>query len=177
MTNQVFRGLLAAALLATAAQGAAAQAGTQPKADPRYVAKARTDSAQYPYTEADIHFMQGMIHHHGQALAMAGMAPTHGASPAVLPPCAPIINAQKDEINLISNWLRDRKKEGPDPTQPVMKMNMNGMQHDMLMPGMLTADEMKELDAARGKDFDLKFLRGMLKHHSGAVGMVKDLMG
>ncbi|HET7189330.1 MAG TPA: DUF305 domain-containing protein, partial [Gemmatimonadaceae bacterium] len=50
-----------------------------------------------------------------------------------------------------------------------------GMEHEMLMPGMLTDDQMTQLDAARGKEFDRLFLRFMIQHHRGAVSMVKDL--
>ena len=178
MTTSIIRGFTAAALALTAwSATATAQAASQSKADAKYVAKARADSAQYPYTEADIHFMQGMIHHHGQALAMAHMAPSHGAGPAVLTLCARIINAQNDEITLMSNWLRDRNQDVPDPSQPMMKMKMGNMEHEMLMPGMLSEQEMKELDQANGKDWDIKFLRGMIKHHQGAVAMVKELTG
>jgi uncharacterized protein (DUF305 family) len=58
-----------------------------------------------------------------------------------------------------------------------MKMVMNGMEHEMLMPGMLTDEQMKELDQARGKDFDRLFLRYMIQHHRGAVSMVNELFG
>lgn len=165
--------LLGAGLVPLAAQE------SPPKADPRYIAKARADSARYPYTEADIHFMQGMIHHHGQALVMAGWAASHGASPVVLTLCGRIINAQNDEIRFMQQWLRDRNQDVPPPTPgPMkMKMKMDGMEHEMLMPGMLNEAEMKELDRARGTDFDAKFLRGMIKHHTGAVDMVNELLG
>lgn len=175
MNRQILRAV-AAGLTLFAAHRVDGQA-TQPKADPRYVAKARLDSAQYPYTEADIHFMQGMIHHHAQALVMARMAPSHGAGPAVATLCSRIINAQNDEIALMSTWLRDRNQEVPDPTAGPMKMKMNGMDHEMLMPGMLSEEEMKALDQARGKDFDIKFLQGMIKHHTGAITMVDELLG
>ena len=56
-----------------------------------------------------------------------------------------------------------------------MKMKMNGMTMVMLMPGMLSDAQLKELDAARGADFDRLFLTFMIQHHSGAVTMVKDL--
>jgi uncharacterized protein (DUF305 family) len=56
-------------------------------------------------------------------------------------------------------------------------MMMDGMEHEMLMPGMLTEAQMKELDAARGPEFDRKFLTFMIQHHRGAVSMVKDLFG
>ena len=140
-----------------------------------YVAKARADSARLPYTEADIQFMSGMIHHHAQAIAMAKMAPSHGASPGIQRMCERIINAQGDEITIMSNWLRDRNQPVPVPSPSGMKMMMNGMEHTMLMPGMLTEEQMKELDASRGTDFDKLFLKYMIQHHKGALQMVTDL--
>jgi uncharacterized protein (DUF305 family) len=56
-----------------------------------------------------------------------------------------------------------------------MRMKMNGVEHDMLMPGMLTDEEMAELDKARGAEFDRLFLVGMIKHHQGAIDMVNAL--
>ena len=56
-----------------------------------------------------------------------------------------------------------------------MKMSMGGEEHAMLMPGMLTDAQMRELDAARGEDFDRLFLTFMIQHHRGAVSMVKEL--
>jgi uncharacterized protein (DUF305 family) len=137
--------------------------------------RARADSVKYPYTEADIRFMSGMIHHHAQAIKMAGWATSHGASPAVVRLTERIINAQADEIKFMQLWLRDRRQPVPEPNPEGMTMNMGGMQHTMLMPGMLTAEQMRELDAARGAEFDRLFLTFMIQHHRGAVGMVKEL--
>lgn len=139
------------------------------------IARAKADSLRYPYTEADIRFMTGMIHHHAQAIKMARWAPTHDASPAVLRLCDRIINAQNDEIALIQRWLGDRKQPVPEPNAEGMKMSMSGDDHVMLMPGMLNEAQMKELDAARGADFDRLFLTFMIQHHRGAVSMVKEL--
>ena len=173
-----------ASLLASAAglvlAGGAARAQVQVPIDPvstspAAMAKARTDSARYPYVEADIDFMAGMIHHHSQALVMAGWAPSHGASSAVQRLASRIINAQRDEIHLMQQWLVDRGQPAPPPTPGPMKMKMNGMMMDMLMPGMLSDAQMKELDEARGEAFDRKFLTFMIQHHTGAVGMVNDL--
>ena len=138
-------------------------------------ARARADSARLPYTAADIQFMTGMISHHAQAVVMAKMAPTHGASAAVQTLCGRIINAQNDEIALMQNWLRDRNQPVPEAKPLPMKMVMNGQEMEMLMPGMLTDDQMKQLDAARGTDFDKLFLRGMIQHHQGAITMVQQL--
>lgn len=124
---------------------------------------------------ADVHFMSGMIPHHAQAVLIAGWAPTHGASPDVQRLCERIVVGQRDEINLMQNWLRDRNLEVPPANSTRMKMTMGGMTHDMLMPGMLTDDQLKELDAARGKDFDRLFLQAMIRHHQGAISMVDEL--
>jgi uncharacterized protein (DUF305 family) len=153
--------------------GSAPPATNGPANESVYVAKASRDSVHRPWTQADVNFVSGMIHHHAQALVMANMAPAHGASASVRTLCARIINAQTDEITLMQTWLRDRKQPIPDAKATPMKMA--GMDHDMLMPGMLTDEQLKQLDASRGADFDQMFLLFMIRHHQGAVKMVKDL--
>jgi uncharacterized protein (DUF305 family) len=147
---------------------------TNRQVNPAYVAQARADSIRHPYTAADVEFMSHMIGHHAQAIVMSRWAPTHGASPSVRVLTDRIINAQQDEIATMQNWLRDRLQPVPEAI-PGFKMKMNGMEHMMLMPGMLTDAQMKELDAARGPEFDRLFLIYMIQHHRGAVEMVKDL--
>jgi uncharacterized protein (DUF305 family) len=141
------------------------------------IAKARADSARYPYTAADVHFMTGMIGHHAQAIVMSELAPTHGANPSVRTLAERIINAQRDEIASMQQWLRDRLQTVPEPDTMGMQMTMTmgGAEHEMLMPGMLTDAQMKQLDEARGPEFDSLFLRFMIQHHRGAVTMVKQL--
>ncbi len=141
------------------------------------IVRARTDSARRRFTPADVAFMSGMIHHHAQAILMAGWAPTHGASPAVRTLAARIINAQQDDIAIMQHWLRDRGQPVPEATPGPVRMTMNGMEHDMLMPGMLTDVQLRELDAARGSAFDRLFLTFMIQHHRGAVSMVTELFG
>jgi len=153
----------------------ARQAVAHSQSDLAAIAKAREDSSRRPYTAADVHFMQGMIHHHAQAIVMAGWAPSHDASPAVHTLCERIINAQRDEIATIQQWLRDRQQQVPESTASGMKMVMDGVEHEMLMPGMLSEAQMKQLDAARGKEFDRLFLTYMIQHLKGAVQMVKEL--
>lgn len=165
--------LLALTLAAVASPARAQTARSQ--SDLAAIAKAREDSARRPYTAADVHFMTGMIGHHAQAILMAGWAPTHGASPSVRVLCERIINAQRDEIATMQQWLRDRQQPVPEPNPMGMKMKMDGMEHTMLMPGMLTEEQLKQLDAARGREFDRLFLTFMIQHHKGAVQMVKEL--
>ena len=144
---------------------------------PTGIAKASADSARYPYTAADVHFMSAMIGHHAQAIVMANMAPTHGASASVRILADRIISAQHDEIHTMQVWLRDRRQPVPEAKPGPMKMMMNGMVHEMLMPGMLTDEQMKQLEQARGAGFDRLFLTYMIQHHRGAVSMVKELFG
>ena len=139
--------------------------------------RARTDSARMGFTAADVRFMTGMIGHHGQALVMAGLAPTHGASPSVQTLCARIINAQQDEIATMQQWLRDRGQTVPEVHITGTSMTVDGPEYTMHMPGMLTPEQIRELDEGRGRDFDRLFLTYMIQHHRGAVTMVHELFG
>ncbi len=129
----------------------------------------------FPWTQADVQFVSGMISHHAQAIVMAKWAPTHGASESVRTLCARIINAQTDEILIMQNWLKERHQPVPEARPVPMKMMMDGVEHEMMMPGMLTDEQLKQLDAARGSAFDHLFLRDMIQHHNGAITMVNQL--
>jgi len=171
-----FRIISAAFLIVFAACASTGRAqGQQPA--PASTTPFPDTSAQHTYAAADIRFIAGMIAHHAQALVMAGWASSHGASPSVQTLANRITNAQQDEIALMQRWLRDRHQPAPDANAHGMTMNMNGMEHEMLMPGMLTDSQLKQLDEARGKEFDRLFLTFMIQHHRGAVTMVTDLFG
>jgi uncharacterized protein (DUF305 family) len=161
----------ALAVIATAACATATQRSSS--ASPAALAKA--DSGRPSYAAGDVHFMTGMIHHHVQAVIMAGWAPTHGASQAVRAMCERIVVGQRDEIVLLQRWLRERHEAVPEAdTSHDM---MPGMDHSMMMPGMLTAGQLAQLDRARGPEFDRLFLTFMIQHHQGAVTMVDQLFG
>lgn len=140
------------------------------------------------YTAADVAFMQGMIIHHAQAVVMSDWAPTHGASSQVAVLCKRIALSQRDEITMMQDWLRQHHLAAPDPLHmldakpsPVVdrsSMHMPGMDmgdHPMVMAGMLTPEEMRQLDASHGTAFDRLYLTGMIKHHQGALDMVAAL--
>lgn len=137
--------------------------------------RAQRDSARWPWTAADADFMATMLHHHAQAIVMAQWVPTHDADPAIHRLAGRIITAQTDEIQLMRTWLLDRNQPVPDANPAGQTMQMGGMTHTMLMPGMLTDAQMQELDGARGKEFDRLFLTYMIQHHRGAVTMVSAL--
>ena len=174
MTRFVLLSAAATALLGVARPGfarAQAQAGHPVSA----VEQARIDSIRRPYTAADIEFMSGMIGHHAQAVKMAGWAESHGASKSLQIFCGRVAMAQTAEIGLMSAWLKDRNQPVPEPDPRGMKMKMNGQDMFMMMPGMLTEEQMKQLDASRGVEFDRLFLTFMIQHHKGAITMVDTL--
>ena len=117
------------------------------------------------YTKADVEFMQGMIAHHSQAIVMSRMAESHGANPQVLKLSNKIDQSQVPEIRIMQNWLQRNNQFVPDTAS----------WHDMMMAGMLTPEQLKELDAAKGVEFDRAYLRLMIQHHVGALKMVDDL--
>jgi uncharacterized protein (DUF305 family) len=132
-----------------------------------------------PYTPEDVQFMQGMIHHHAQAIVMSRLAPTRAQREDVKVLAARIAVAQQDEIDFMQLWLRDRKQQTPDP----LKGDAAHAGHDMsqsgaalaMHPGMATPAEMAQLERARGAEFDRLFLNLMIRHHQGAIEMVHEL--
>lgn len=167
-----------AALLLTAAVSTACSTASQgtppgsPAPGDQNTAAAGAESTRPRYNEADARFMTGMIAHHAQAIEIARWAPTHGASASLQVMAERVINAQQDEILLMQTWLRDRGLPAPDPAATAGHTT-----HAHLMPGMLTEDQLKQLDAARGKEFERLFLTFMIQHHRGAVTMVEELFG
>ena len=131
------------------------------------------------YTDADVDFMTHMIAHHGQAIEMARLAPEQASTQPVRTLAERIVNAQEDEIATMQQWLRDRGKPVPEP-RPTVDHAAGGGEaaHDHgAMPGMLTADQIRQLREARGAEFDRLFLTFMIQHHRGAVTMVERLFG
>src|SRR5580700_3045658 len=127
--------------------------------------------------KADVEFMQGMIMHHSQAVEMVALLRTRGKSPALKSFGEKISISQTDEIGFMQRWLESRGK----PTTMEMDhshmsaADMKNMNMNMLMPGMLTPQQMNALAKARGAQFDHLFLTGMIQHHGGALTMVDDL--
>jgi len=152
----------------TGAGAAPTGAGAASTAELEALYRARTDSALARHTEADADFMTRMIGHHGQALEMAGLAPSRSASPEVQRLAERITAAQESEIALMRQWLEERGRAAPATAH-------GDSGHAMGSPGMLTPDQMRELAGASGGSFDRLFLTFMIQHHEGAVRMVDDL--
>jgi uncharacterized protein (DUF305 family) len=130
------------------------------------------------YSEADVRFIQGMIHHHAQALEMTTLIASRTTNEAMKLLAKRIDVSQTDEIRMMQRWLKDRGQNAPDPLahQDHDMASMAGMpMTGTLMPGMLTRDEMARLADARDAAFDRLFLECMIKHHEGALVMVRAL--
>jgi uncharacterized protein (DUF305 family) len=170
--------LLAAALSVSAACKTAAgkpstgatailQPGAPGQATKTITTAQATDLSKVQATAADVKFMQGMIGHHAQAVEMVDLLNQNSTNPDMKRLGLRIKVSQDDEMNMMRKWLADRGQEIPGPHAHHMPGGM--------MPGMLSDEEMAQLAAAKGKEFDRLFLRGMIKHHGGAITMVDEL--
>ena len=93
------------------------------------------------------------------------MAEAHGANPRVLKLATKIDQSQVAEIRIMQEWLRRYSQFAPDTSS----------WRTMHMAGMLTDEQLRQLDAAKAVDFDRAFLTLMIQHHNGALKMVDDL--
>jgi len=125
--------------------------------------------ADSSYSSADVHFMQGMILHHHQALVMSRLASDRTNNENVLDLAGRIDVSQEDEITLMQDWLKERSEMVPDPTNH----HSGHMVHGMV--GMATKEQMTNLANSKSIDFDELFLSLMITHHDGAIKMVKEL--
>jgi uncharacterized protein (DUF305 family) len=134
------------------------------------------------HTGADVAFVQGMLHHHRQALEMTGMVPTRAQDADVRKLAERIEATQQAEIEQLEAWLAARSEHSPGGHE---HHGDHGSDEDAEhspeprpepMPGMLTAEQLADLSAARGREFDQLFLESMIFHHEGAVAMVESLL-
>jgi len=144
------------------------QPGAPGEASREIPAARAVDLSRVQATPADVKFMQGMIHHHAQAVDMVALIPTHTTREEMRLLGQRIDLSQQDEIKMMRRWLEVRGQEAPGE-------HAHHMPGAPMMPGMLTPAEMEQLGAARGAEFDRLFLEGMIKHHGGAITMVQDL--
>ncbi|MBT8445457.1 MAG: DUF305 domain-containing protein, partial [Gammaproteobacteria bacterium] len=126
--------------------------------------------ANTSYSPADAQFMRDMIPHHHQALQMAELVADRTNRKELIDVAGRIDASQGDEIEFMQQWLRERGEPVPDPTAH------HAMHTHHTMAGMATPEQMAELAASKGTDFDRLFLQLMITHHKGAVTMVEDLL-
>jgi uncharacterized protein (DUF305 family) len=139
------------------------------------VLPASTRAKLPPLAAKDIEFMQGMIMHHGQAVEMTALINDRTTNKELRLLGSRISHSQADEMKYMERWLKLRGEPTSMPMQHMPGMDMSAHQHHMMMPGMLTQEQMDALKAAKGAEFDRLFLKGMIQHHTGALTMVDDL--
>jgi uncharacterized protein (DUF305 family) len=141
---------------------------------PSVTLPATTTGSLPKISQADTAFMQGMIMHHGQAVEMTALIPSHTTNPQIRELGEKISISQADEMKFMRRWLQARNQPTSMsmPGMPDMDMSGNPMP---LMPGMLTPAQMDSLRKASGPQFDRLFLTGMIQHHTGALTMVDQL--
>lgn len=130
------------------------------------------------HNEADVAFAQGMIPHHAQAMEMSRLAPGRAQSEQVKELARQIEAAQGPEIDTLTGWLRSWGVEVPHGGMSGMDHGsmpdegMSGMDHGG-MRGMMTPEDMQQLQQTEGGEFDRVFLTMMIEHHEGAVEMAR----
>jgi uncharacterized protein (DUF305 family) len=138
---------------------------------------AAVENASPAFNDADVTFAQNMIPHHQQAVEMAVIALDGARKPsdAVKSLAEKIQKAQQPEIDLMTGWLSAWGKDAPasDDTMDHSQHSMEGDEAMAGMAGMMSADEMKGLEAASGPAFDKAWMEMMVRHHEGAVVMAK----
>ncbi|WP_206422612.1 DUF305 domain-containing protein [Nocardioides pantholopis] len=127
-----------------------------------------------PWNHADVAFLQMMIPHHAQALAMSELASTRAADPRVRRLADRIHAAQRPEILAMAAWLEEHDIEVPRAAEDPSAYDHGQHGHNE-MQGMLSPEQMASLERASGARFDRLFLQGMIGHHEGAIAMSEDV--
>ena len=139
-----------------------------------------TTSEASQHNSADVEFAQQMIPHHEQALDMAKLASTRAESQEVKDLAADIEAAQDPEIQMMSGWLKEWGEDVPKDLGSGHKMGDGSMMGDDQMDegqmgeGMMSDQDLAELEKVNGAAFDRMFLTMMIKHHEGAIIMAKN---
>ncbi|MBU1347420.1 MAG: DUF305 domain-containing protein [Alphaproteobacteria bacterium] len=185
LSGSVAAGVLIIATGAAAQQAPIIQPGAPGQASRALEGREASRIADNRYSADDVTFMQDMIHHHAQAVEMAGLVSERTNTPAVIDIAGRIDASQADEIEFMRTWLTERGETAPDPSAGAAMAGVDHMDHSAHqggaamthagMPGMATADQMAALADATGPAFDRQFLNLMIAHHEGAVTMVSDL--
>lgn len=135
---------------------------------------ANTSAKLPPSSTKNVEFMQGMIMHHAQAVEMTALIKDRTENKELRLLGDRISHSQSEEMNFMKRWLTARGESTEMKAMPGMKMS--GMSTSgLLMPGMLTKEQMEALRKAKGAEFDRLFLQGMIQHHKGALDMVKEM--
>jgi uncharacterized protein (DUF305 family) len=145
---------------------------------PTRVLPADTKGKLPPASRKDVEFMQGMIHHHAQAVEMTALIEARTENAEIRRLGARISQSQSEEMNFMKRWLEVRGEKTMmemSDSDDKYSSGLSNSKHEMMMPGMLTKEQMNALKNAKGAEFDKLFLQGMIQHHKGALVMVEEL--
>lgn len=126
------------------------------------------------FNDADTQFASDMLQHHAQALAMVDLTVGRDVGPELAALAEDIRAAQAPEIQTFTEWLTAWEQPIPETVRDHANAHGDGSSVDREMPGMLSSDEMAELEAARGTDFHRLWLQLMIEHHEGAAEMAAE---
>lgn len=181
MNRKTVIGMLVAALSAVVLAGCSNSATPAAPGAATTTAPAATEAAA-AHNDADVAFVQGMIPHHAQAVQMSQLAEQRATNPQVKQLATQIDQAQGPEIQQMQAMLQSWGL----PAQPTAAADTSGMNHSNTsampgtdgmpgmsggMPGMMSDQQMQQLGAATGPEFDRMFLQMMIQHHTGAIQM------
>ena len=169
--QHAFAGVLLLGMTSAAtAQTPIVQPGAPGESARELTADEAIDIAVTSHSPDDVRFMQDMIPHHNQAVEMAELVEDRTNRPEVVDAAGRITLSQQDEMEFMEQWLSDRGEHVPDPT------DHEAMHTSLRMAGMATPEQMDDLAASEGTEFDRMFLQLMITHHEGAVTMVEELL-
>lgn len=152
--------LAGAALVSASVVGCTVNIGVPPSEG------SSSESEMSSFSDSDIMFAQMMIPHHQQAVDMSEMALSNSSNPEILALAEKIKNEQAAEIKQMQSWI-DTTESSDHMGHSMEDMGMDSM------GGMLSEEQLAELQKTTGNAFDVLFLTAMIEHHEGALQMVK----
>jgi uncharacterized protein (DUF305 family) len=171
---------VAATALSLALAACGGNSGAAGSATSASTSSSASSTVAAQHNAADVSFTQNMIVHHQGAIAMAELAATRASSQQVKDLAKKIEAAQTPEIDEMTSWLKTWGE--PATASGGMSGSMPGMDHGSMPSGsmgstgpmgMMTDEQMGQLKAATGREFDRMFLQMMITHHQGAIDMAK----
>ncbi|WP_425549506.1 DUF305 domain-containing protein, partial [Actinomadura miaoliensis] len=140
----------------------------------------------HPGTDsAEAGFARDMSTHHAQAVRMSFIVRDRTDDEPVRLLAYDIITTQQAQIGMMTAWLDEW---GLPKTDPAGHMRWMGGHHGgaspapgagadgAVMPGMATRTQLREMEAASGRDAEIRYLRLMIVHHRAGVDMARAVL-
>lgn len=127
---------------------------------------APTPTTSPAVADADVEFVELLVAHHRQALALAALVPERTDTPEVVVLAQDITAARTPELQ----ELLDRLEEWGLPAQASSAAPSEDVE------GGLTAEQVSAIRDSEGAEFDRLWLEGMIEHHEGAIALAEDVL-